>query len=134
MCTTNKLTTDEHEKCVDTKKYKCMIGSLLYITTNWHDIMFTVCKYARFQSAHKESHLTVVKRIFNYLRGTSSLGLWYRKGQEFDLVCFLDSDYADHHVDWKSISGTCQFLGSCLVSWFSKNKSQCPFPPLKQNI
>lgn len=78
---------------------------------------------ADFQSDPKESQLATIKRIFRYLKGTSELGLWYPKGQEFDLVCFSDSDYARHHVDQKSTSVTCQFLGGCLVSRFSKNKN-----------
>jgi hypothetical protein len=36
---------------------------------------------------------------------------------------FLDADYAGCRVDRKSSSGTCQFLGSSLVSWFSHKQS-----------
>ncbi|GJS02838.1 retrovirus-related pol polyprotein from transposon TNT 1-94 [Tanacetum coccineum] len=42
----------------------------------------------------KESYLIVVKRIFRYLKGTSSLGLWYLKFSRFDLKGYLDSDYS----------------------------------------
>ena len=33
---------------------------------------------------------------------------------------YSDVDYAGCKVDRKSTSGTCQFLGQSLVSWFSK--------------
>ncbi|PKA55869.1 hypothetical protein AXF42_Ash018776 [Apostasia shenzhenica] len=56
-----------------------MIESLLYLIASRLDIIFSVCMYARFQSSPKESHLTAVKRIFRYLVGTHSLGLWYPK-------------------------------------------------------
>ena len=45
------------------------------------------------------------------------------QGAHFDLVGFLDSDYAGCKVDWKSTSGGCQFLGRSLVSWSSKKQN-----------
>ena len=45
------------------------------------------------------------------------------QGCHFDLVGFLDSDYAGCKVDRKSTSGGCQFLGRSLVSWSSKKQN-----------
>jgi hypothetical protein len=64
-----------------------------------------------------------VKRIFRYLIHTSNLGLWYPKGSTFDLLGYSNSDYAGCKVDRKSTTGTCQFLGSYLVSWSSKKQN-----------
>jgi len=64
---------------VDQKLYRGMIGSLLYLIASRSDILFSVCLCARFQSDPRESHLTDVKRIFRYLKGTTNLGLLYRK-------------------------------------------------------
>ncbi|KAH0636150.1 hypothetical protein KY285_035895 [Solanum tuberosum] len=58
MSSTCSLDKDEEGKKVDEIKYRGMIGSLLYLTASRPDIMFSVCKCARFQSAPKESHLT----------------------------------------------------------------------------
>ncbi|GJY42515.1 putative ribonuclease H-like domain-containing protein [Tanacetum coccineum] len=71
---------------VDEHLYRSMIGSLMYLTTSRPDIMFVVCACARFQVSPKISHLLVVKRIFRYLKGKPSLGLWYPKDSplEFD--------------------------------------------------
>ena len=52
-----------------------------------------------------------------------TLGLWYPKGSEFDLVGFSDADYAGDKVDRKSTSGTCHFLGRSLVCWSSKKQN-----------
>lgn len=99
-----------------------MIGSLLYLTASRPDIMFATCLCARFQADPKESHLIAVKRIFRYLKGTPNLGIWYPKDTGFDLVGYTDSDYAGCKIDRKSTSGSCQFLGRRLVSWFSKKQ------------
>nr|GEY27173.1 retrovirus-related Pol polyprotein from transposon TNT 1-94 [Tanacetum cinerariifolium] len=50
----------------------------------------------------KESHLIAVKRIFRYLKGTPSLGLWYLKCLDFDLKGYSDSDYAGCNMDKKA--------------------------------
>ena len=64
-----------------------------------------------------------VKRILRYLAQTPTLGLWYPKGSEFDLIGFSDADYAGDKVDCKSTSGTCHFLGQSLVCWSSKKQN-----------
>ena len=70
MSIATKLDKDERRKDMNQKLYRGMIGSLLYLTASRPDIMFSVCLYARFQACPKESHLSVVKRIFRYLIGT----------------------------------------------------------------
>ena len=79
------LKTDATGKSADEKTYRGMIDSLLYFIANRPDVMFSVCKCARFQSTPKESHLTAVKLIIRYLIGSSDLGL-YPFSNNFDLL------------------------------------------------
>ena len=99
-----------------------MIGSLLYLTASRPDIMYATCLCARFQADPREPHLTAVKRIFKYLKGTTNLGLWYPKESYFKLIGYSDTDFAGCKIDRKSTSGSYQFLGGRLVSWFSKKQ------------
>nr|XP_016437691.1 PREDICTED: uncharacterized mitochondrial protein AtMg00810-like [Nicotiana tabacum] len=110
MSPSTSLDKDELGKSVDETKYRGMIGSFLYLTTSQPDIMFSVCKCARFQSAPKESHLTAIKKIIRYLIGTISHGLWYPHSNTFKLEGFSDVDLAGDKEDRKSTSGTCQLL------------------------
>ncbi|XP_070005481.1 secreted RxLR effector protein 161-like [Nicotiana sylvestris] len=103
--------------------YRGMIGSLLYLTASRPDIVFSVGFCARFQANPKESHLTIVKRILRYLKGTTDLCIWYPKGSNFNLVGYADADYASFLVDRKSTSGMAHFLGSCLLSWATKKQN-----------
>ena len=121
-CTLSKEDTGTK---VDQKLYRCMIGSLLYLTASRLDILFSVCLCARFQSDPRESHLTAVKRLFRYLKGTINLGLLYRKSLDYKLVGFCDADYAGDRIERKSTSGNCQFLGENLISWASKRQANC---------
>ena len=99
-----------------------MIGYLLYLTASRPNIMYSVCLCARFQSCPKESHLSVVKRILRYLKGTMDISLWYPKGDNFELIGFSDVDFADCKVERKT-SGTCHFLRHSPVSWHSKKQN-----------
>ena len=107
MSTSTKLGKDEGGKCVDSKHYRSMIGSLLYLTANRPDIMFSVCWCASYQSCPKESHLLAVKRIFRYLKDTPNLGLWYPKGSSFALYAYSNAHFGGCKIDRKSTSGTC---------------------------
>src|SRR5580765_7828591 len=104
------------------KLYRGMIGSLLYLTASRPDIVFSVHLCARFQSDPRETHLTAVKRILRYLKGTTNLGLMYKKTSEYKLSGFCDADFAGDRIERKSTSGNCQFLGSNLVSWACKRQ------------
>ena len=77
MSFTIKLNNDENGKPVDEKRFRDMIGSLLYLIASRPDIMFATCLCAHFQSSLKESHLNTIKRIFKYLSGSLHLGLWH---------------------------------------------------------
>ncbi|KAJ9565666.1 hypothetical protein OSB04_001632 [Centaurea solstitialis] len=117
------LDKDSKGKPIDVTLYRGMIGSLLYLTVSRPDIMYSTCLCARYQAEPKESHLTVVKRIFRYLKGTLNLGLWYSKDSGFDLTAYSDSDFAGCKIDRKSTTGGCHLLGGKLVSWTSKKQN-----------
>ena len=123
MATTTALDADEDGEAVDQKEYRSMIGSLLYLTAMRPDIHFALCLCARFQASPRTSHRQAVKRIMRYLRFTPELGLWYSSASSLSLRGFSDADFAGCRLDRKSTSGTCQFLGSSLVSWSSRKQS-----------
>jgi hypothetical protein len=123
MSMTTALDADENGEPVDQKEYRSMIDSLLYLTATRPDIQFSVCLCAHFQESSRTSHRQAVKRIFRYLRYTPELGLWYSTSSSLSLLGFSDADFAGCRVDRKSTSGTCQFLGSSLVSWSSRKQS-----------
>ncbi|GJT08247.1 hypothetical protein Tco_0842709 [Tanacetum coccineum] len=77
----------------------------------------------RLKVSPKTSHLLAVKRIFRYLKGKPSLGLWYSKDSPLELVAYTDSDYAGATQDRKSTTGGCQFLGNRLISWQCKKQT-----------
>jgi hypothetical protein len=123
MSTTMALDEDKEGEVVDQKEYRSMIGSLLYLMTTRPDIQFTVCLCSRFQSSPRTSHCQAIKRIMRYLRFIPEFGLWFSASSSLSLCGYSDADYVGCRTERKSTSGTCQFLGSSLVSWSSRKQS-----------
>ncbi|GJY57692.1 putative ribonuclease H-like domain-containing protein [Tanacetum coccineum] len=106
------LVKDGDADDVDVHLYRSMIGSLMYLIASRPDIMFAVCACARFQVTPKTSHLLAVKRIFRYLKGKPTLGLWYSRDSPFELVAYTDSDYAGATQDRKSTTGGSEYVAA----------------------
>jgi hypothetical protein len=116
MSTTVALDEDKEGEAVDQKEYRSMIGSLPYLTAMRPDIQFAVCLCARFESSPRTSHHQAVKQIMRYLHFTPEFGLWFLASSSLSLCDYSNADYSGCRTERKSTSGTCQFLGSSLVS------------------
>jgi hypothetical protein len=118
--TNDQLGVDASGNMVDQMLYHSIIGSLLYVTASRPDVMFSMCKCARYQASPREIHLKATKIILIYLKGTHDVGLWYPKRSNFELIGYSDFDYGGCKIDRMSTSDTYQLLGRSLVSWSSK--------------
>ena len=70
----------------------------------------------------RDGHLSAVKCILRYLRGTLGHGLLLRPSSTSALVVYTDADWAGCPDTRKSTSGYAVFLGDNLVSWSSKRQ------------
>ena len=70
MVTSCKLSKDDDSLEVDHTMSRSMIGIMLYVTSARLYVMQVVGLVVRFQSPPKETHLTIVKIILKYLKGT----------------------------------------------------------------
>jgi hypothetical protein len=117
-----KLSKYDMSPDVDQRTYRSMICSLLYITASRPDIMQAVGMVGRYRSAPKKNHLVSVTRIFKYLKGTMTYGLWYPRNHNFQLAAYSDANWANCVDERKSTNGGAFFLGDSSVAWLSKKK------------
>ncbi|XP_070020685.1 uncharacterized mitochondrial protein AtMg00810-like [Nicotiana sylvestris] len=122
IATTTRLDIGESGSSVNQTIYRGIIGFLLYLTASRPDIAFSVGLCARFQSNPKESHLKATKRILRYLKGIQDLILYYPSGDNFNLIGYIDADYAGYLMDRKNTSGMAHFLGSYFILWGTRSK------------
>ena len=108
----------------DVVLYQQAVGCLIYLCITRPDIQFAVSQMSRFMHCPGVKHWQAVKRIFRYLSGTRSLGLFYPKGGSLppDLHAFSDSDWVGCYDTRVSTSGFCFMLGTSCISWLSKKK------------
>ncbi|XP_064392583.1 uncharacterized protein LOC135340191 [Halichondria panicea] len=115
---------DNKSNQVNQAQYQSMVGSLMYASTATRpDIAFAVGRVSKFSSAPTTAHLTAVKRIFRYLKGTMHLGLGYEKTANVDLIGYSDADWAGDHDDRHATSGQVFLMGNGAVSWSSRKQS-----------
>nr|GEU42204.1 retrovirus-related Pol polyprotein from transposon TNT 1-94 [Tanacetum cinerariifolium] len=94
MVEKSKLDEDPQGKAIDPTHYRGMIGTFMYLTASRPDLVFVVCMCARYQANPTEKNLHAVKQIFQYIRGTINMGLWYLKDSCIALIAFADADHA----------------------------------------
>lgn len=115
---------DGFSNSVDTKLYQSMVGSLLYAALATRpDIAQAVGAVAKYCARPSEAHLTAVKRIFRYLKGTVDLGLKFKSQRNLSPVGYSDADWAGDRDDRHSTSGNLFLMASSPISWMSKKQS-----------
>nr|GEX53938.1 hypothetical protein [Tanacetum cinerariifolium] len=112
-----KLDEDPLGIPVDQTRFRSMVGSLMYLTASRPDLVFAICMCARYQASPTKKHLEVLKRVFQYLRGTINWGLWYPKDTAIALTAYVDADHAGCQDTRRSTSGSAQFLSDKLILW-----------------
>ena len=120
-----KLVADDgHSKPVDRIRYQSMIGSLLYAAVATRpDISQAVGALSKFSSAPTEVHLTAVKRVLRYLKGTISLSLQYKHTVNSEIVGFSDADWASDIDSRHSTTGNVFMLSGGAICWLSQKQS-----------
>ncbi|XP_057990701.1 uncharacterized protein LOC131173065 [Hevea brasiliensis] len=91
--------------------------------TSRPDILFAVSLLSRFMHSPRETHLTAAKRVLSYIKGTSTLGIFFpaSAGKTLKLVGYYDSDWGGCIEYSKSTSGYLFSLGSSF-SWNSREQ------------
>ena len=119
--TNQDLNNCEDSKNADIDLYQSMIGSLTYLAIATRpDIAYSVSELAQFNHQPKELHLTAIKRIFRYLKGTKTWKLMYQKTRE-KIEVSTDASW-NRTADGKGFSGYITNMGKNIISWKCKKQ------------
>jgi len=76
---------------VDTTLFKQVVGSLMYLIVTRPDLMYVVSIISSYMSRPTMSHWLAVKRIMRHVKGTTELGILYKKEESsVQLLAFTD--------------------------------------------
>jgi hypothetical protein len=89
--TQGKLSEAEGSPVSDPTTYRSLAGALQYLTFTRPDITYAVQQICLHMHDPREPHLTALKRLLRYLRGTIDYGLLHRSSSA-DLVIYTDAD------------------------------------------
>ena len=103
--------------------YLTMVGSLMWAALcTCPDIAFAVHHFAQFNNSYGPEHISGVKRIFRYLKGTTNRGITYSKSDSgLMAVGYADADWVEQK-DRKSISGNLFIMSGGAIAWSTKKQ------------
>lgn len=96
--------------------YKSTVDALQYMLRTCPDLSFAVKRVCQYIHRPTVNHWFTVKRIFRYLKTTSSYSLLITKNTSTTLQAFSDSDWTNCPDDHYSTSGYLVYFGNNLIS------------------
>nr|GEV09290.1 G-type lectin S-receptor-like serine/threonine-protein kinase At4g27290 [Tanacetum cinerariifolium] len=126
-CNTTRTRVDTESKLgsdgdpiSDPALYRSLAGGLQYLTFTRPDISYTVQQVCLHMHDSREAHLTALKRVLRYVRGTLDFRLQLYASITGSLVAYTDVDWAGCPTTKRSTSGYYVFLEDNLLSWLAK--------------
>jgi hypothetical protein len=89
-----KLSTFDGAPLADASAYRSLAGALQYLTLTRPDLAYAVQQVCLFMHDPRESHLSFLKRILRYVKGTLSYGLRIGTSPVDSLTAYSDADWA----------------------------------------
>jgi hypothetical protein len=121
--TKGKVSASDGTLIADATSYRRLAGALQYLTITRPDIAYAVQQVCLHMHAPRDVHLTMLKRILRYIKGTAHLGVQLHAISSPSITAYSDADWAGCPDTRRSTSGYCIFLGSSLISWSSKRQT-----------
>ncbi|KAL0384763.1 UNVERIFIED_CONTAM: Retrovirus-related Pol polyprotein from transposon RE1 [Sesamum radiatum] len=105
------------------ERYRRLVGRLLYLGFSRPDISFAVQQLSQFIQCPRQPHWDAALYLVRYLKGSSTLGLFFAADSSLPLTAYSDSDWASCLDTRRSVTGYCIFLGASLISWKTKKQA-----------
>ncbi|GJT43257.1 ribonuclease H-like domain-containing protein [Tanacetum coccineum] len=106
----------------DPTLYRSLPGALQYFTFTRPDLSYAVQQVCLYMHDPRDPHLTVLKRILCYVRGTLDYGLQLHVSSTTQLSAYTDADWVGCLITRRSTSGYCVFLSDNLLSLSAKRQ------------
>jgi hypothetical protein len=116
-------TTGQPLSSAKSTEFRSLAGALQYLTLTRPDISYDVQQICLFMHSPREPHVSLLKRVLRYLKGTIHYGLHLLRSKSTNITAYSDADWAGCPDTRRSTSGYCVFVGDNLVAWSSKRQT-----------
>lgn len=100
--------------------YRELIGSLMYIAIGTRpDIAHSVSVLSQFNDCFDNTHWSAAKKVLRYLKGTSDIGLIFKRSLLGQLEGYVDANWGSCLIDRRSYTGYVFLLSNSAISWES---------------
>lgn len=92
--TSVKLEPHVGDKLQDQRRYRQILGKIIYLIVTRPDIIFAVSVVSQFMQDPRTTYWPAIMKILRYLKGTPPRGLFYKKHKRaLDVNCYVYSDW-----------------------------------------
>lgn len=116
------LSKAESEPEIDATAYRRCIGCLRYLLHTRPDLAYAVGVLSRYMQSPRESHDQALKQVLRYVKGTTNLGLFFRRDESSKVIGYSDSSHNIDIDDGRSTSGHIFYFGSSPITWTSQKQ------------
>lgn len=107
----------------DVQKYQELIGRLMYLSVCTRpDLSFALSCLSQFNNEPRQLHMSALKRILRYLKGTAHYRLEFGRNTVRSIECEADASW-DRTEDAKSFTGLLIYRNGDLIHWRSRKQS-----------
>jgi hypothetical protein len=96
------LTEETGTPEVSASHYQKLVGKLIYALNTCLDLAFAVGQLSRYMAKPQQAHLDVGLQILQYIKGTLTHGLLYRRGYPVKLEGYTDATWGSSTDSFKS--------------------------------
>lgn len=100
-----------NSKLVDAARYRYLVGELIYFTVIGPDIAYSVGVVSQFIQKPQKSHLEVVIRILQYIKGTHKNDLIYKRNEYTKIQGYANADFVGIVDDRQLVTRFCTYAG-----------------------
>ena len=118
----HKLAGDKGPLLDDPKRYRRLVGRLVYLSITRPDLCYTIHILSQFMKASTAAQWEATLRVVRFLKGSSGQGILLRSDSILEVSIYVDADWSSCPLSRRSISAYVVLLGGSPISWKTKKK------------
>lgn len=116
------LSLDDGALLDEPKKYRHLIGRLIYLTHTRPEFSYLVHVLSQFIQIPKEAHWDAALRVVRFLKGSPGMGVLLKPDNDLTLNVYCDSDWSSCLLTRRSFSEFVVMLGDSSIYWKTKKQ------------